>query len=97
MSADGSWDMTMNTPMGPQTGKLTLKTNGDVLEGTFAGEQVDSPMEDGKVDGDNLSCKITAAQMNMVIEFTATVDGDKITGEAELGTFGKATLEGTRA
>ncbi len=97
MSADGSWNMTMNTPMGPQTGTLTLKTNGDVLEGIMGGAQGDAPLEDGKVDGDNLTWKITAAQMNMTIEFTATIDGDNITGEAELGSFGKATLEGTRA
>jgi hypothetical protein len=35
--------------------------------------------------------------MAMKIAFTATVDGDKISGEADLGSFGKATLEGTRA
>ena len=97
MSADGTGSMTMNTPMGPQTGDLKLTTNGETLEGTMAGPQGEVALEDGKVDGDNLSWKITAAQMNMTIEFSATVDGDKLTGEAELGTFGKATLEGTRA
>ena len=97
MSSDGKWNMTMITPMGPQTGTLDLKTNGDVLEGTMGGAQGDAPLEDGKVDGNNLTWKITAAQMNMVIEFTATVDGDNLKGEAELGSFGKATLEGTRA
>jgi hypothetical protein len=35
--------------------------------------------------------------MGMTIAFSATVDGDKISGEADLGTFGKATFEGTRA
>ncbi len=97
MSADGTWNMTMNTPMGAQTATLTLKTNGDSLEGSMAGPQGTVALEDGKVDGDSLGWKITAAQMNMVIEFSATIDGDKMTGEAELGSFGKATLEGTRA
>ncbi len=97
MSADGTWNMTMNTPMGAQSATLELKTNGDSLEGSMAGPQGTVALEEGKVDGDSLSWKITAAQMNMVIEFSATVDGDKMTGEAELGSFGKATLEGTRA
>lgn len=97
MSADGTWNMAMNTPMGAQSGTLELKTNGDILEGSMAGPQGTVALEDGKVDGDSLSWKITAAQMNMVIEFSATIDGDKMTGEAELGSFGKATLEGTRA
>ena len=96
MSADGTWNMTMNTPMGPQSATLELKTNGDSLEGSMAGPQGTVPLEDGKIDGDGLSWKITVAQMNMTIEFNATVDGDKMTGEAELGSFGKATLEGTR-
>ncbi|MCI0777672.1 MAG: hypothetical protein J4N95_05790 [Chloroflexi bacterium] len=88
--------MTMNTPMGPQTGDLKLTSNGDTLEGTMVGPQGEVALEDGKIDGDNLTWKVTAAQMNMVIEFKATVDGDKMTGEAELGSFGKATLEATR-
>ena len=89
--------MTMNTPMGPQSGTLTLASNGDALTGSMTGPQGVVELEDGKIDGDNLSWKITAAQMNMTVEFTATVNDDKMTGEAELGSFGKATLEGTRA
>jgi len=97
MSADGTWNVTMNTPMGAQSAKLTLKSNGDALEGSMAGDQGTVDIEDGKVDGDNLSWNITVAQMNMTIKVSATVDGDKMTGEAELGSFGKASLEGTRA
>jgi hypothetical protein len=35
--------------------------------------------------------------MPIKIEATATVDGDTITGEANLGAFGTAPFEGTRA
>lgn len=97
MSADGTWNMTMNTPMGPQSATLTLASNGDALTGSMTGPQGAVDLQDGKIDGDILSWKITAAQMNMTIEFTATVNDDKMTGEAELGSFGKATLEGKRA
>ncbi len=96
MSADGTWNVTMNTPMGAQSATLTLKSNGDALEGTMTGDQGTTEIEDGKVDGNALSWGITAPQMGMKIEFTGTVDGDKISGEAEIGTFGKATFEGTR-
>ncbi len=97
MSADGTWNLTMNTPMGPQQGTLDLKTNGDALEGSMTGPQGTVQLEDGKADGDDLSWKITAIQMNMSIVFTAKLDGDKMTGEADLGTFGRATIEGARA
>ena len=97
MSVDGTWDLTFNTPMGAQQGSLELKTNGDSLEGTMTGPQGAVPLEDGKVDGNALSWSVTAQQMAMKITFKATVDGDKISGEAELGSFGTATIEGTRA
>ncbi len=97
MSADGKWTITLNTPMGAQPGSLDLKTNGDSLEGTMTGPQGDVAIENGKVDGDSLSWDVNAVQMAMIIKFAATLDGDKISGEAELGTFGKATFEGARA
>lgn len=97
MSVDGTWNLNMNTPMGAQQGTLEIKTNGNSLEGTMTGPQGVVPLEDGNVNGDVLTWSITAQQMGMKIEFTVTVDGDKISGEAELGSFGKATIEGTRA
>ena len=97
MSVDGTWNLNMNTPMGAQQGTLEKKTNGNSLEGTMTGPQGVVPLEDGNVNGDVLTWSITAQQMGMKIEFTVTVDGDKISGEAELGSFGKATIEGTRA
>lgn len=97
MSADGNWTLTLNTPMGAQQGTLTLKANGDSLEGTMAGPQGTLPLEDGKIDGSSLSWGITAAQMGMKIAFAATLDGDSISGEAQLGAFGTATFNGTRA
>ena len=53
---------------------------------------------DGTVDGDNLTWKAALTQpMPINLDFTATVDGDKISGNVKLGTFGDATFEGTRA
>ena len=98
MSADGTWNMTMNTPMGEQKGTLTLKSNGDALEGKMEGAQGAQEIEDGKVDGNSLSWIINMTQpMAMKLEFSATVDGDGISGDVNLGAFGKATFSGTRA
>ncbi|MGB0717129.1 MAG: hypothetical protein ACPGXK_14715 [Phycisphaerae bacterium] len=36
MSADGTWNTTMNTPMGPQQGTMTLSTDGGALTTTRA-------------------------------------------------------------
>jgi hypothetical protein len=98
MSADGDWAITMNTPMGAQKATLTLKTSGTDLEGKMAGAQGTQEFKGGSVDGDKLSWSIDMTQpMPMKLKFTASVAGDNISGEVELGSFGKATFAGPRA
>jgi hypothetical protein len=98
MSADGTWNTTINSPMGAQNGTMTLATDGGTLTGKLSGAQGEIEIEDGSVDGNNLSWKASmTAPMPMTLEFTATVDGDEITGDVKLGAFGNATFTGTRA
>ncbi|MBI5283940.1 MAG: hypothetical protein HY874_02510 [Chloroflexi bacterium] len=97
MAADGTWKLTMTTPMGTQTPTLTLTSAGESLTGTMEGAQGAAEIEDGRVDGNNVSWVITAAQMAMKINFSGVVDGDRISGKAEIGSFGEAAFEGVRA
>lgn len=97
-SADGTWNTTMNTPMGAQQGTLTLATSGSELTGKLAGPQGEIDIEDGKVDGDVLSWKAKlTSPMPMTLDFDAKVDGDNISGNVKLGAFGNATFTGSRA
>ena len=98
MSADGTWNTTMQTPMGPQQGTLLLKTDGNVLTGKLSGSQGEIEIKDGKVDGNSLAWKADiTTPMAMTLEFSATVNGDEISGNVKLGAFGNASLTGTRA
>jgi hypothetical protein len=100
MSADGKWEISMNTPMGAQPATLELKEDGSTLTGTMTAAAAPGPIDvtDGTVDGDNLTWKAALTQpMPINLEFAATVDGAKISGTAKLGAFGDATFEGTRA
>lgn len=55
-------------------------------------------IEEGVVDGDELTrIGNMTSPMPMKLEFSATVDGDEISGEAKLGTFGTAALTADRA
>jgi hypothetical protein len=97
-SADGTWNCTLDSPMGAQQMTLTLVSDGNDLSGKLAGPQGEMEFTGGKVDGDNLSWTISIDQpMPMQIETTATVDGDTLNGESKLGSFGTAKLTGTRA
>ena len=97
MSADGTWNLTLSTPMGAQQVTAVIATSGNTFTGTTKsamGEQAVS----GAVDGDTLtwSANITSP-MPMTLEFTAKVAGDAMTGTVKLGAFGSAPLSGVRA
>jgi hypothetical protein len=97
-SVDGAWNVTMNSPMGAQQVTITFATEGDKLSGKLAGPQGEMAFTDGTVDGNNLAWTVKIDQPTpMEIETTATVEGDTLTGESKLGSFGTAQLSGTRA
>jgi len=95
---DGTWNTTINTPMGQQNPTLTLQTDGGSVTGKMSGPQGDLDLKDGSVDGDSVSFKADLTQpMPITLEFDLSVDGDNISGNVKLGSFGNATLTGTRA
>lgn len=98
MSVDGTWDITTDTPMGAQKGTLSLATDDGTLTGKMSGAQGEIEIEDGTVDGDDISYKFSiTSPMAITIEVTASIDGDSISGSAKLGAFGNATITGSRA
>ena len=97
-NVDGVWNTVTNTPMGPQNATITLATDGNSLTGNMAGAQGAINIEDGAVDGDSLSWKANiTSPMPMTLEFSATVNGDEISGNVQLGAFGNASFSGSRA
>jgi hypothetical protein len=97
MSADGTWNTTINTPMGAQQGTLTIATSGDTFSGTMAGRMGEMPVS-GTVEDGRLKWKTDISQpMPMTLEFDVGVDGDNLSGNVKLGAFGNAPITGTRA
>ena len=99
MAADGTWKLVVNTPMGAQESTLVISSSGAQLTGTqSAGSGEGRPIDEGTVDGDDITWKASITKpMPMTLEFSGTVDGDKLTGQVKLGMFGSAPFTGTRA
>ncbi|MCY4655434.1 MAG: hypothetical protein OXC80_01310 [Gammaproteobacteria bacterium] len=98
MSADGTWNVTATSPMGSQNATLTFKTDGSSLSGSMSGQQGTTEISGGSVDGNDLKWSVALTQpMPITLEFTASVDGDSISGNFKIGAFGSGTLSGTRA
>jgi hypothetical protein len=98
MAIDGKWEIVINSPLGAQKATLDLKADGVTLTGSQHAAQGSGPLENGKIDGDNLSwsAKITSP-MPMTLEFAGTVDGDKLSGSVKAGSFGSFPFNGARA
>ena len=97
MSADGTWQITVNTPMGAQATTLTLASDGATLTGEQSADGSSTPIHDGSVDGDSVSWKVDVTKpMALTVSFRGKVEGDKISGKAKAGMFPAMAFEGSR-
>lgn len=97
MAADGTWSITVDTPMGSRKTTLELKTNGDKLEGSQSEGSNKTDITEGRAEGNLVTWKVAIADpMPMTLEFTGEIDGDSIKGKAGTGMFGSFPFTGTR-
>jgi hypothetical protein len=98
MSIDGKWNTVVKSPMGDQKSEVTFKAEGSTLTGTAVAQGNSQALQDGKIDGNAISWKISiTTPMPMTLEFTGTLDGDKMSGNVKAGAFGSFPWSGERA
>ena len=98
MAIDGKWNLVIKTPMGEQTGVLTLKQEGDALTGEMVGNAGNVAVEDGRVEGDKLLWSVNVTSpMPVKLEFDGALEGADLNGSVKLGAFGSSTFTGTAA
>jgi hypothetical protein len=97
MAIDGSWEITINSPMGAQKAKLEFQSNGGALSGTQQAQGASQPVTNGKVDGNAVSWSANiTSPMPMTLEFSGNVDGDALKGSVKAGAFGSFPFAGAR-
>ncbi len=98
MSIDGTWTLTLETPIGTQQSTLEAKSSGGALTGTQSSPEGLQSIQDGAVNGADASWSVAiTSPMAMTLEFQGTVDGDTMAGSVKLGMFGEARFTGVRA
>jgi hypothetical protein len=99
MSADGTWKLSMQTPVGERKVTLDLKGAGTTLAGKLTGDEGNSTeIFDATANGDNVKFKAAiTVPMPLTLEFTASVSGDKISGSVNAAGVGSWPFTGTRA
>jgi hypothetical protein len=101
MSAAGTWNMTIDTPIGKQHARLELSEGAD---GAWAGtsHSIDSgetaPLTDISVNGNEVTWHQTVTKpMKLNLKCTVTIEGDTLSGKAKAGMFPAVTMTGERA
>ena len=97
MAIDGTWNLTMDTPMGERASTLVVKVAGGKLEGTQSAEGQTAPIFEGRVNGNDVGWKVSITQpMPLTLDFTGTLDGNAMSGSVQLGMFGSASFRAQR-
>ena len=74
---DGKWRADFTTPDGTQrSNTFTFKADGNTLTGTVAGTQDETPIKNGKIEGDTIS--FTADRPFGTFTYKGKVSGDEI-------------------
>jgi hypothetical protein len=55
MSITGTWNLTLNSPLGAQQAQLQIQEVGGAYQGTLSGKAGPAPVEELKVDGSNVA------------------------------------------
>jgi hypothetical protein len=98
MSITGTWNLTLNSPLGDQSARLDVTEAGGALQATLTGKGDPTPAQRFEVNGNDVSFAADAdtpvGRLNLA--FSGTVDGDKLAGKYQTP-FGGFDFSGTRA
>jgi carbon-monoxide dehydrogenase large subunit len=94
---DGSWNMVLATPVGPQKIIGRFNAEGDVLKGVLESDQGSQSFA-GTIAGNRLKWEMKVTKpMPITLKYDLTVEGNKLNGKVKMGLFGSANLTGERA
>jgi hypothetical protein len=97
MAVDGTYDITIHSPRGPQPMTVVLVTDGASLTGSAKSAEGDTELLSPAYDGNTVTWKLPiTVPMPLTLEFEATVDGDGISGVAKVGAIASIPFDGKR-
>src|SRR5262249_52168719 len=88
-SVSGDWDVTIVSPQGSNTIRVTLKQDGEKLSGTFRSPQGELPFEGGTLTGNEVKFAFSVPFQGapLLITLTGKVEGSNVAGKADFGGF----------
>ena len=94
----GDWDMTIESPQGTNTVKVTLTQDGEKVSGLFKSEMGELPFTGTLVGADlKFAFAIPIQGQSLDIVVTGKVDGATLAGKMQFGGFGEGDWSAKRA
>lgn len=98
MSVTGTWNLTLNSPLGDQAATLQIQEADGAYQGTLKGQGDPTAVEELKVDGANVAFAADADTPvgRLRLGFSGSVAGDTLSGTYSTP-FGGFSFSGNRA
>ncbi|GAA2552370.1 hypothetical protein ABWI13_29390 [Streptomyces koyangensis] len=97
MSVEGTWDLSISTPVGRIKAVVTLRRVAGVLTGTAEGAGQEVALREVTVHGDRVAWKQAVTRpLRLNLAFDVTVDGDALHGVSRAGRLPSSQVTGVR-
>ncbi|MFJ3539886.1 hypothetical protein ACIPQA_31015 [Streptomyces sp. NPDC090109] len=97
MSVEGTWNLSVSTPIGTVKAVVALRERDAVLTGVAHGAGEEVPLHDFALDGDRLTWKQSVTKpVRLNLAFDVTVDGDTLRGTSRAGRLPSSKVTGER-
>ncbi|MCX4977662.1 hypothetical protein [Streptomyces sp. NBC_00620] len=97
MSVEGTWDLSVSTPIGKIKAVVELRRQDGVLTGTAHGAGEEVPLGDVALDGDRLTwTQAITKPLRLNLAFAVTVEGDTLAGTSKAGRLPASKVTGSR-
>jgi hypothetical protein len=94
----GSWDVTIDTPIGKMEVVFDIAEEGGAIHGTARSDAESVELLDPVASGNKLTwTQNVTTPMKLTLKFDVDVDGDSMTGTAKAGFLPGSKLHGTRS
>lgn len=99
VDVSGTWNMTVQSQQGTTNPTVTLEQDGQSLTGQYSSQTLGDAEVTGSVDGNAITFSFTANMGGQSIPatYTATVEGDEMSGDLTLAGQAAASFTATRA
>lgn len=98
LDVTGDWELTMTTQRGERTQDIHFEQDGENLTVTMTGFRGNEVTGEGTIKGNKIEWTITRStpRGEMTITYTGEVEDDKMSGQAQMGSFRTIEWNATR-